>query len=94
MTIKEFILQNTITALEERLNRLIEIGAPEIVISNLSSELEGMKQGNIKIGGNTEKLERELPAWKQRKGRGGKPYIAFADGTCYFPTAKYGRYIK
>lgn len=85
MTIREYVHGG----LKERLERLIELGAPQVMI-----EAQKMMVDNPKIGGDNELLDAVISTKEIKKGRGGKEYILFNDMICFFPKAKYGMYIS
>ena len=93
-TVKDFIISKELPMAEERLEKLIAFGAPVAMIEGQKAIVADLKAGKIKIGGAVEKLNNPVTGYEVRKGNGGKPYILFADGTMYFPMARYGRYIK
>lgn len=94
MTIKEIVLEIEIKSGAYRAEKLEELKAPQVMIDALKANVEDMKAGNLKVGGAVEKLDNEVDGYEIKKGRGGKQYIEFSDGTRYFPEAKYGRYIS
>lgn len=94
MTVKEFIVKNELRSAAERLAKLKELGAPDIMIVGQNKIVDELKAGKIKISGAVEKLENEVMDFEVKKGRGGKQYVEFSDGTMCFPNARYGRYIK
>ena len=60
MTIREYLIEKTLLLEETRLERLVEIDAPTIVITTLEDNINQLKAGSIKIGGDTYVLDREL----------------------------------
>ena len=94
MTIKEWICQKEAESSEKRLEQLIQIGAPQIMIDCQRKAVQELHDGILKVGGASEKLEIEVKTAEIRKGRGGKPYIIFNGSINYFPVAQYGRFIK
>ena len=94
MTIKEFIIDREMVVYEGRLNSLLELGAPDIMIESQRKAVAALQSGDFKIGGDPYLLDYEFSEWKVYKGRGGKMYVQFDEKINYFPTAKYGRYIK
>ena len=94
MTIKEFIIDREMVVYEGRLENLIELGAPDIMIESQRKMVDALKRGDFKVGGDSYWLDYEFSEWKTYKGRGGKMYVQFDGKVNYFPTAKYGRYIK
>lgn len=93
MTIKEYIIDGTITALMDRENKLKEIGAPTIMITSIGEEIDRLMKGVLKCSGDTDLLEEEYISVEKKKGKGGKPYYVFNDNINYFPQAKYGRFV-
>ena len=93
MTIKQWIIDSTKAALEERRKKLIEMKAPSIIIEKTGEELIRLYRGELTCSGETELLEEEMTAVIEKKGRGGIPYYTFNDSINYFPHAKYGRYV-
>lgn len=93
-TVAEMIIEVELPAMEYRLNKLIEFGAPAVMIEGQRKAVEEMKNGILKVGGAKEKLANRVAGFEIRKGNGGKQYMVFSDGTMYFPNARYGRYVK
>lgn len=85
MTIREYIT----AGMQDRLEKLVEIGAPAIII-------EGQKKAiaNPKVGGATEQLNTVITSKEVKTGRGGKQYILFNGNIQFFPNSKYGMYIS
>lgn len=85
MTIREYIT----AGMTERLNKLIEIGAPAVII-------EGQKKAidNPKVGGAVEYLNTVITSKEVKTGKGGKQYILFNGSIQFFPNARYGMYIS
>lgn len=93
MTVKEWIIKGTISALEERRQKLIDMGAPSILIEKTGEELINLYNGVFACKGEVELLEEEMIDVEQKKGRGGIPYYTFNGNINYFPRAKYGRFV-
>ena len=93
MTVKEYILEKEIISVGNRLERLKELGAPKIMITTLEGEVEALKQGELKIGGDLTLLDETFENREIKTGRGGSQYVQINGSINYFPTAKYGRYI-
>lgn len=94
MTIREWIIKGTLNAASYRLEKLKEIGAPEVMIEGQSKMVDNLKNGIIKIGGDTEILDEEYIGCEKKTGRGGKTYFIINNEVNFFPAAKYGLYIK
>ena len=94
MKIKSYIIEKEVSNSMERLQKLKEIGAPNVIIESLSKEIEKLKSGNLNIGGDKELIEEEFNNKEVKKGQGGKVYIQFDGRINYFPNAKYGRFIS
>lgn len=93
MTIKQFIIENEVAIAKDRLAKLKAMGAPLVIINSQQKAVSDLEAGVLIIGGAVEKLDFEYTGFVVKTGNGGKKYIEFADGTRYFPNAKYGRYI-
>ena len=95
MTIREKMITSELESTETRLQKLKEVGAPSVVIESLEKSIQKLKSGEIDVGGESQLLDEEYENGIVQKGRSGKPYISINDGTIlYFPTARYGRFIK
>lgn len=97
MKIREYILEKELVGYKYRLDKLIEIGAPQVIIDRQRELVGELENGVISVSGDKEVLEFEFNKSEKKTGRGGKVYIQFICDNClvnYFPTAKYGRYIK
>ena len=85
MTIREYI----VAGLTNRLERLEEIGAPEVMIENMKKAV-----ANPVVGGDVAALDVEIKTEEVKTGRGGKKYVLFNNSIRFFPNAKYGMYIS
>lgn len=94
MTIREWICEREARLYEERLEKLIEIQAPQIMITGQQALVAELRAGILQVGGAKEKLETEVQSAEIKSGRGGKTYYVFNGTINYFPTARYGRFIK
>lgn len=94
MTIRDYILNGAISAAKERLERLLTIGAPEMMVDGQKKAVEDLENGNLKIGGDTKVLDWEFKNREIKTGKGGKGYILINGNVSFFPNAKYGMYIK
>ena len=94
MTIKDVIIKTELRALKERVKKLQELEAPDVMITSTEQEIDRLESGNLKIGGNIKLLEVEFVSSENKVGRGGKGYVQFNSSINYFPNAKYGRYIQ
>ncbi len=93
MNILTIILEKELKATKDRLEKLIQMQAPEIIIRNLTAQVAEMENGEIKIGGDNALLDLAFESYEVKTGNGGKKYIQFDNGVRYFPNAKYGRFI-
>jgi hypothetical protein len=93
MTVKEYILEKEIKSVGHRLERMKELGAPEIIITTLENEVKALEQGELKIGGDLNLLDETFESREIKTGRGGNSYVQINGSINYFPNAKYGRYI-
>ena len=92
MTVREFLINSEKKNAEARLPKLIEIGAPEIIIENLKKKIEN-PEADFKCGGQKELLEVEYSAHEVLTGKNGKPHYLINGYIVYYPYAKYGRFI-
>lgn len=93
MTIREKIIENEITATAQRLEALENMGAPAVVIEGTKKNLDALKAGIIKVGGDNKLLDEEYINGEVKKGNGGKQYVHINGCINYFPNAQYGRFI-
>lgn len=89
----DFIVRNEYRQAQERLEKLIQIKAPEVMIQGQKKIVEELSAGKIKIGGDQELLQCTFETFEAKKGNGGKIYIQFDNNIKYFPNAKYGKFI-
>ena len=88
------ILEKELRIAKERLDKLKEFGAPDIMIECQGKLVNDLAEGILKIKGDTQYLDEVVTSYEVKTGRGGKPYVQFHDNIMYFPYAKYGKYIK
>lgn len=93
-TVGESILKAVTANAEERLSKLEEIGAPEVVIEGQRKAVENLRNGALKISGEKELLDVAVESKEVRKGNGGKMYVVFNGNINFFPNARYGMFIK
>lgn len=93
MTICEYIVNAELNIAESRLNKLHEIGAPEVIFKSLGDYINNLKNGDIEISGDSDLLNVNYVSSEIKTGNGGKKYICFNNSINYFPKAKYGKYI-
>lgn len=90
----DLIVRNELRAAQERLEKLMQIKAPEVMIQGQKRIVEELSAGKIKVGGDQELLQCTFETFETKKGRGGKVYVQFDNGIRYFPNTKYGRFIE
>lgn len=93
MTILDWICEHELPAYEERMAKLVSIGAPEIVIKAQADAVDALKCRKISVGGMRKLLAEQVEKFEVKRGNGGKQYVEFNGAIRYFPAAKYGRYI-
>ena len=93
MTIREYIVNAELNIAESRLNKLHEIGAPEVMLKSLADCINNLQNGNIEVSGDSNLLDVNYVSSEIKTGNGGKKYICFNNSINYFPKAKYGKYI-
>ncbi len=99
MKLGEFLRKKILENNKERLDKLVAIQAPGVMIEGIKKEITDLEAGKeVKIKGDTEYLEYAFISETWKTGRGGKKYVEFTltngEKVNYFPNAKYGRYIK
>lgn len=93
-TIREVIMQGEARMLAARLEQLETIQAPTCLLEGVATNLFAARAGTLHIGGDATLLDAPAGTYQSRKGRGGKLFVEFENGTCYFPQARYGRYVS
>lgn len=93
MTIKDFIIEGTTSALIDRWKRLKDMDAPAILIQCCEEELTRLANHELRCDGKVELLNEEYLSHVEKKGRGGITYYVFNGNINYFPHAKYGRFV-
>jgi len=94
MTIREYILEGALKSAETRLDDLIKLNAPRVIIDGQQEYVNKLKAGELNIGGDTSVLDEEFVSREMKKGRGGKAYIVINENVNFFPNARYGMYIR
>lgn len=94
ITVKEYILDGLLRGEKDRLEKLTQFGAPQVVIDGQRKFVEKLEAGDLRIGGDKDALDDTFQSREIRKGRGGKTYIVINGNINYFPAAQYGPYIK
>ena len=94
MTIREWVVKGVLSATEYRLEKLKEMNAPKVMIEGVGKQVESLKAGIIKIGGDKDVLDEIFESVETRKGRGGATYYCINGNVNFFPNARYGLYIK
>lgn len=94
MTIKDFILHGTLSAAQERLEKLTEISAPQIIIDKQNELVKSLQEGKLQISGETNLLNEQFSEAEKKIGRGGKTYYIINGSINFFPAARYGMFIK
>jgi len=88
------IRDDIIASKENRLNALKDARAPQIIIDNLTAEVEQYRNGNIDIKGDISLLDYEFITREVKTGSGGKQYIQYDNAINWFPNAKFGQFIS
>lgn len=94
MTIREYILEGALKSAETRLDDLIKLNAPRVIIDGQQEYVNKLRAGELNIGGDTSVLDEEFVSREMKKGRGGKTYIVINENVNFFPNARYGMYIR
>ena len=94
MTIKDYILTAELKNATTRLEGLINLNAPAIVIQGQQKLVSDLEKGVLVVSGDVEYLDAPYSNHEVKTGRGGKIYVSFNDNSInYFPQAKFGRCI-
>lgn len=93
MTIRNYIIYQTIECVTERKEKLKAIDAPKVLVEACENDLSKLKAGDLRCSGDNSLLDEEVESHIIQKGRGGKIYHVFNGNINYFPNAKYGRFI-
>lgn len=93
MTIRQHVIEWELGAYTKRLEKLIEFGAPQVVIEAQRALISDLEAGTLVMRDKEGLLDLVAEITAVRTGRGGKVYLEFDNGVRYFPTAKYGRFI-
>lgn len=91
-TIRNFISKNELQSADDRLQKLIEIGAPKVMIDAQRKLVDNWD--GIKANGDDFLLDIPYQSHEVKKGNGGKIYVIFNGYIQYFPTAKFGRFVS
>ena len=96
-TIREHLTSHHAQRKTVRLQRLLEIGAPAVVMQAEADAIAQLVRGQLAVKGSPELLDLELATIAWHTGNGGKPW-AMITTSCdevvrYFPFARYGALI-
>ena len=82
MTIRQRLIERMVPGHEDRLRRLTEIGAPEVMLVRERELVEEARKGDFKAKRGEEFFDLEFTDWSPVKGRGGKVHhkITLTDG--------------
>lgn len=94
MTIREWVARWLLEVTEERLVALQKMNAPKVMIDGVGKQVEQLKNGKVKIGGDVEVLDETFVTVERKKGRDGVTYYHINGNVNFFPKARYGMYIK
>lgn len=93
VTVKSFILSNLLRGAKDRLEKLAQMGAPEIMLTSQKKAVEKLEAGNLKISGDTDLLGETFVSFETRNGKGGKQYVHINGSINFFPNSRYGMFI-
>ena len=93
-SIRENILKNELPAMRARLIAMQDKGLPKAMLAEMEAGIALMGSGVISVGGAQELLDLPAENPQMKAGRRGKPYVRYANGVCYFPNARFGRFIS
>lgn len=95
--VKDWIVDGLLNNAKDRLNKLKEINAPEIMINGQAKYVKKLEDGNLKgiVSGDSRALNSIMKNVRRSVGNGGKSFFVINDASIfYYPNAKYGPYIK
>jgi len=95
MTIKEYIINSEFKMANDRLIKLIDMNAPQIMIDGQQNFVNELFDRKIKIVDKENLLDIEYISHETKKGNGGKIFLIFNNSDIhYFPQGQYGKSIK
>lgn len=95
-TIAELVADLALASQRDRLEKLIALGAPELVIEATRRAVTSLETEGVKVAGDQALLAREVVSIELRRGNGGKQYLRVEtpEGPVhYYPNARHGRFI-
>lgn len=93
-SIRENILKNELPAMRARFAAMQDKGLPKAMLAEIGSGIALMERGVLSVSGNPELLDLPAENPQMKVGRRGKQYVRYANGVCYFPNARFGRFIS
>ena len=96
-TVRQYLNKKIVKSALIRHQKLKEIKAPQIMIDRALEIHKIAKKGEIKFGGDQKTLNLIFKSEEKFIGNGGKAwYVITTENKTihYFPSAKYGRFIK
>lgn len=103
-TVAEHLAQNLLKGTQNRLEKLKEIKAPEVMIQHNEQQIVILQNHtaidavNALVGCKTQEiLTAEFISAESHTGKGGKTYLTFKTSVGqvnYFPNGRYGRFIS
>jgi len=96
-TIRQHIIESRLKGTEQRLQKLIEMDAPEIMIKAHREMLTNLQNGIIKVAHLEEYGDLEFSKLEVKTGRGGKKFGTYVVETgivYFFPEGKYGPFCS
>jgi len=97
MLIKDAILKTMLPGAQERLRRLVELDAPEIILDQQKQKVAMLESGDLPLKDKEGLLGLELVGEPEVKtGSGGKQYLEMNTSTgavLFFPQARFGWFL-
>jgi len=96
-TIKQWVFAYLLDYHQQRRKRLKALHAPDIMLEQTDATIAQLKDRSFKIRGMDKVGSLRFTKVDHRKGRGGKPFIAFttkAGEVLFFQRTRFGMWIK
>jgi len=100
LTVSQFLAEHILKSQKDRLAKLIEIKAPQVMLDNMQKSIKFLEEGGT--GYAVRKGDSDCLGWivissTVKTGNGGKKFreITCEEGKVnYFPQASYGRFVS
>lgn len=93
-TVRDFLMMWLDDTLSDRLAYLERSGAPDSLIEKTDAELQEVRDGDLKVGGDADILDEPFEGFASKKGYSGNEYLQINGNINFYPNARYGYFIK